>query len=230
MDWKNWKHITKLDPDREISAREIEEIVKSGTDAVMISGTQGVTLEKVKSLLSILEDYSIPKVLEPSAPEQVIYDVDYVFVPSVINSMNPEWIVSRHKEWIQNSDILWEKIVPEAYIVLNPDSAVGKVTSALTDLKAEEVAAYALCAEKYFQFPIVYIEYSGVYGNPEIVKAVSEKLTRATLYYGGGINSREKAEKMSQYAGTIVVGNALYEQGVEKLIETVKGAEKKTYL
>ena len=105
--------------------------------------------------------------------------------------------------------------------MLNPDSSVGKVTKALTDLKPDEVAAYATVADQYFHFPIVYIEYSGRYGNPEVVKAVSEALDKSILYYGGGINSAEKAAEMSAYADTIVVGNAVYDQGALVLKATV---------
>ncbi|HTX43227.1 MAG TPA: geranylgeranylglyceryl/heptaprenylglyceryl phosphate synthase [Methanocella sp.] len=54
------------------------------------------------------------------------------------------------------------------------------------------------------------------------MKAVREKLHGSILYYGGGINSRERAERMAKYANTIVVGNAIYEEGgVEKLKETI---------
>jgi phosphoglycerol geranylgeranyltransferase len=122
---------------------------------------------------------------------------------------------------MQKGRIPWDFIVPEAYIVLNPNSSVGRVTKALTDLKADEVAAYATVAEQYFHFPIIYLEYSGVYGDPSIVKTVSETLDKAVLYYGGGINSAEKAAEMSRYADTIVVGNAVYDQGAAVLKATV---------
>ena len=77
-------------------------------------------------------------------------------------------------------------------------------------------------AERFFKFPVVYIEYSGMYGNPEYVKAVSEALKDAQLLYGGGINTKEKAEEMSQWA-TIVVGNTIYENGTYSFIDTVRG-------
>jgi phosphoglycerol geranylgeranyltransferase len=121
----------------------------------------------------------------------------------------------------QKKKIPWECLVPEAYIVLNPNSSVGKVTKAICDLKADEVAAYAAVADHYFHFPIVYIEYSGTFGDPNVVKAASDALDNSILYYGGGINSAEKAAQMSRYADTIVVGNAVYDQGAAVLKATV---------
>jgi phosphoglycerol geranylgeranyltransferase len=49
-----------------------------------------------------------------------------------------------------NPDIVWEKVIPEAYIVLNPNSAVGRVTGADCNISAQEVAAYASVADHYF--------------------------------------------------------------------------------
>ena len=98
---------------------------------------------------------------------------------------------------------------------------MGKVTKAACDLKTEEVAAFAAVADHYFHFPIIYIEYSGMFGNPEIVKAASEAIHNSILYYGGGINSAEKAAQMSKYADTIVVGNAVYDKGAAVLKATV---------
>jgi phosphoglycerol geranylgeranyltransferase len=162
--------------------------------------------------------------MEPAAPDAVLTrGIDYIFVPSVINSADVQWVVGKHRAWVQaqRGKILWDDIVPEAYIVLNPESSVGKVTRSLCNLTPEEVAAYTTIADHYFHFPIVYIEYSGKYGDPAIVKAASEAVDKSILYYGGGINSAEKAAQMSQYADTIVVGNAVYDQGAAVLKATV---------
>jgi len=217
---KKWKHIMKLDPDKKISEKNLEKIAKSGSDALMVSGTQNVTRRNVEKILGMIKKYDIPKVLEPPHPDCIVDGFDYVFIPCVINSDEAMWIVGKHKEWVEKYDINWETVVPEAYIVLNPDSMVGKVTKARTNIGQKGVVAYAVCAEKFFNFPIVYIEYSGKYGDPEIVRAVHKSLEKAMLFYGGGINSREKAVEMKKHADVIVVGNAAYEDP-GRAVETV---------
>jgi len=224
MKWKDWVHVTKLDPDKQLKPGDIEAIAASGTDALMLSGTLNVTRENLGELLKQVKAYDLPLVMEPAGPEAVLMQgIDYVFVPSVMNTTDVTWIVGKHKAWVQmqNGKVPWEVIVPEAYIVLNPDSSVGKITKSVCNLKAEEVAAYVMVADNYFHFPIVYLEYSGTYGDPAIVKAASDAIDRSVLYYGGGINSAEKAAEMSRYADTIVVGNAVYDQGAAMLKATV---------
>jgi phosphoglycerol geranylgeranyltransferase len=224
MKWKDWVHVTKLDPDKQLKREEIEAIATSGTDALMLSGTLNVTEENLAALQKQVKKYDLPLVMEPAGPDAVLMQgIDYVFVPSVMNSTDVQWIVGKHREWVQvqKGKIPWDSVVPEAYIVLNPDSSVGKVTKAMCDLRPDEVAAFTAVADHYFHFPIVYIEYSGTYGNPEIVKAASDAIAKSILYYGGGINSAEKAAQMSRYADTIVVGNAVYDQGAAVLKATV---------
>jgi phosphoglycerol geranylgeranyltransferase len=228
MKWKDWVHVTKLDPDKQLKPGDIEAIAASGTDALMLSGTLNVTEENLSALLKEVKAYNLPLVMEPAGPEAVLMkEINYVFVPSVLNTTDVQWLVGKHRAWVQmqNGKIPWEVIVPEAYIVLNPNSSVGKVTKAICDLKPEEVAAYTTIADHYFHFPIVYIEYSGTFGNPEIVKAASEAIDKSVLYYGGGINSAEKAARIGKYADTIVVGNAVYDQGAAVLKATVDAVQ-----
>ena len=224
--WRSWVHVTKLDPDRPLSAELVEGVATSGTDAIILSGTLNVTQENLGRLLSLVKDHGLPLVVEPAGPEAVRFEgIDLLFVPSVLNSRDTRWIVGKHHDWVMRQRVQWEKVVPEAYIVLNPDSAVGKVTRADCGAGPREAAAYATCADRFFRFPIVYIEYSGMYGDPAVVKAVSEAIHDAVLYYGGGIDSGKKAAEMARYADTIVVGNAVYERGIAALRETVDAVQ-----
>lgn len=231
--WKTWAHVTKLDPDKRLPPEgAVEEIATSGTDALMLSGTLNVTRENLHELLDLVSSYGLPLVVEPaSPPDCAIFDngIDHLFVPSVLNTNDVRWVVGKHYAWLrQASSIDWEMVVPEAYIVLNPNSAVGRVTGgADCSLSGEDVAAFAQVADRYFRFPIVYIEYSGTYGgDPAIVQAASEAIEHATLYYGGGIRSAEQAAEMGRYADTIVVGgNAVYEEGIDVLRATVRAVQ-----
>jgi phosphoglycerol geranylgeranyltransferase len=227
MKWKDWVHVTKLDPDKQLKPGDIDAIAASGTDALMLSGTLNVTKENLAELQKQIKKTGLPVVMEPAGPEAVLMDVDYVFVPSVMNTTDVQWIVGKHRAWVQlqKGKIPWEFIVPEAYIVLNPESSVGKVTRAICDLKPDEVAAYTTIADHYFHFPIVYLEYSGIFGDPAVVSAASDVIDKSVLYYGGGINSAEKAAIMSKYADTIVVGNAVYDQGPAVLKATVDAVQ-----
>ncbi len=220
MKWKDWVHVTKLDPDKQLKPGDIDAIATSGTDALMLSGTLNVTQDNLSALQKQVKSYGLPLVMEPAGPEAVLLDgIDFVFVPSVMNSADVQWIVGKHRLWVQQQrqKIPWERIVQEAYIVLNPESSVGRVTKAACSLAPDEVAAYTAVADRYFRFPIVYIEYSGTYGNPQAVRAAADAVDKAVLYYGGGINSAERAAEMGRYADTIVVGNAVYELGASVL-------------
>lgn len=223
MNWRDWRHITKLDPDKVLGDGAVEEIAASGTDVLMLSGTLDVTPEKLAVLYDEVRDSGLPVVVEPADPTGARFEgMDLVFVPTVFNAAHSMFVTGLHKEWALHFPISWDKVVAEAYVVLNPASSVGKLTKANCDLTPEEVAAYTVIADSYYHMPVFYIEYSGTYGDPAVTKAVSEAAKNIQVFYGGGINSGEKAAEMGEFADTIVVGNAVYDAGPKVLAETVK--------
>ncbi len=229
LPWKKWDHILKLDPDKDLPPGvTYEDVCTTGTDAIEIGGTTGITSSKMEEVIQACTDFNVPLYQEPSSVGAVVHHegLDGYLVPIVLNADSSVWVVGAHKEWAKiDSNIVWDRTWTEAYIVLNPNSAVARYTNAYCDQKPEDVAAYATVAEKFLQQPIVYIEYSGMFGDPEVVKAAQKALTKSSLFYGGGISDYDSAYEMKSCSDTIVVGNILYNEGLDAVIETVRGAK-----
>ncbi|MFJ7973485.1 heptaprenylglyceryl phosphate synthase [Psychrobacillus sp. NPDC096389] len=226
MDYKEWRHIFKLDPAKEIDADALEKVCESGTDAIIIGGSDGVTLDNVIDLLMRIRRYAVPVALEVSTIESITPGFDFYFIPSVLNSQETKWVKDLHhaatKEFGEVMN--WDEIIPEGYCILNPDCKAAKLTNAKQPETAEDIIAYAQMVEHLFKFPIFYMEYSGMYGDVEVVKKVKAGLQNTRLYYGGGIKTATQAREMATYADTIIVGNQVYENLAEalKTVQAVK--------
>ncbi|MET3697676.1 putative glycerol-1-phosphate prenyltransferase [Bacillus oleivorans] len=209
---REWRHVFKLDPNKEINDEQLESICESGTDAVLVGGTDGVTLENTLDLLARIRKFLVPCVLEISNLESITPGFDFFFVPTVLNSTNPKWMIDLHREAVKNYGefINWDEMMVEGYCMLNPDSKAFQATESKL-IHDEDVLAYATIAEKMFHLPIFYLEYSGIYGDPALVGQVYQKLEKTVLFYGGGIENADQAKQMAERADVIVVGNLIYE-------------------
>lgn len=226
-DVREWRHVFKLDPNKEITDEELDRICESGTDAIMVGGTDGVTLEGVLDLMSRVRRYTVPCILEVSTIDSITPGFDFYFIPTVLNSGNPQWITGLHHEAVKEyGDLMdWDEVKMEGYCILNPDCKAAKLTHAKTDLSIDDVRAYAMMAEKMFNLPIFYLEYSGTYGNPEYVEAAKGVLENTVLFYGGGIETVQQAEEMAKHADVIVVGNVVY-SNLDEALKTVAAIKK----
>ncbi|WP_066367093.1 heptaprenylglyceryl phosphate synthase [Neobacillus fumarioli] len=222
-DVREWRHVFKLDPNKEISDQRLEQICESGTDAVIVGGTDGVTLDGVLDLMARIRKYTVPCILEVSSIETITPGFDFYFIPTVLNSNDTAWITGLHHQAVKEfGEIMnWDEMMMEGYCILNEDCKAAKLTSAQTRLTREDVKAYAIMAEKMFRLPIFYLEYSGKYGDAALVADVKKVLKKTTLFYGGGISTFTQAAEMAKHTDVIVVGNAIYEDFVQAL-ETVK--------
>ena len=224
-DVREWSHVFKLDPDKNISDEDLEKICESGTDAIIVGGTDGVTLEKVLDLMARIRRYTVPCVLEVSSIDSVTPGFDLYFIPTVLNSRDVKWVTGLHQEAVKEyGDIMnWEEILVQGYCILNEECKAAQVTNSRTDLSLDEVRAYAMMAEKMFRLPIFYLEYSGKYGDPEVVAEVKNTLEEAVLFYGGGILNAGQAKEMAEHADVIVVGNFIYDD-LQGALATVEAA------
>ncbi|KAA8999493.1 heptaprenylglyceryl phosphate synthase [Paenibacillus spiritus] len=218
-----WRHVFKLDPDRPIGDEELGRICTSGTDAIMVGGSTGVTYTNTSELLGRIRKYEIPCVLEVSELGAVVPGFDRYLIPMVLNSSDSAWVVGQHRQGIERyGDYMpWDLLLAEGYIVLNGDSAVARLTEADVRLDAEGAAAYAQVADKLMRLPIVYVEYSGTFGDMETVARIRESVEHAALFYGGGICGPEEARKAAAVSDTVVVGNIVY-RDLEAALATVE--------
>lgn len=227
--WDEWDHIVKIDPDKELVGEETyEDVLETGTDAIEIGGTLDVTADKTQQVIDACKKYDVPLFQEPNDPTVVVddNDLDGYFVPTVFNAGDLFWTIGAHKEWVRlDDDIPWDKTTLEAYIVMNPDASAAKLTQADCDQNADDVAAYARVAERMFGQEIVYVEYSGTFGDPAIVEAAAGALEQSTLFYGGGIHDYDSANTMAEHADVVVVGDLVHDEGVDAVRETVEGAK-----
>ena len=210
---RTWKHAFKLDPDREIGEEALERLCLSGSDAIIVGGSTGITYEKTLDLLYRIRRYEMMCALEVSVIDAVVPGFDVYLIPMVLNTNNSDWIIGHHLEAIRRFGAImpWNKLIVEGYIILNPDSAAAKVAQTYQPSCADEICALAELADRLLQLPLIYIEYSGMYGDMELVRRIRSQLVNARLIYGGGIDGLARAEEARKAADTIVVGNLIYD-------------------
>lgn len=211
--YDSWKHVFKLDPERPIDDETLDALCTSGTDAILIGGSSGVTFDNTVDLLSRIRRYEVSCALELSDVACGVPGFDGYFIPMVLNAKHREWLIGHHVEALRDYGHLipWELVAGEAYLVLNGDSTVARVTQADTDIDPDEAVAYSQVADRLWNVPVLYIEYSGMFGDMALVQRVNNGLKQAHLFYGGGIDSPERAAQAAKAAHTVVVGNIIYE-------------------
>lgn len=225
-DITEWRHVFKLDPNKEISDEHLELICESGTDAVIIGGSDKITQDNVLAIMSRVRRYLVPCVLEVSTIDSIVPGFDFYFIPTVLNSRKTDWIVNLHHQAVKEYGeiISWDDLLVEGYCILNENCKAATLTDAKTDLTIDDIKAYARMSENMFKLPIFYLEYSGKYGVVEVVKETKSALSQTKLFYGGGITSAEQAAEMGRYADTVVVGNIIY-INIESALQTVKAVK-----
>ncbi|MCR8660576.1 heptaprenylglyceryl phosphate synthase [Paenibacillus endoradicis] len=224
--FSQWEHVFKLDPDREISEEHLELICMSGTDAIIVGGSSGVTYENTVDLLSRIRRYSLDCVLEVSTMDGAVPGFDGYFVPFVLNTKQADYLMLNQLEGLQTYGhfVPWHMTAASGYIVLNEDCTAAKVSGAEASLSTQEVLPYVWMADRLLHLPLLYIEYSGAFGDMSLLRRIASEVEGARLFYGGGIDGAELASEAAQYAHTVVVGNVVY-NNIEAALETVQAVK-----
>ncbi|MDQ0416122.1 putative glycerol-1-phosphate prenyltransferase [Croceifilum oryzae] len=219
---QTWRHVFKLDPNRPIEEGMIIRLLQSGTDAIIVGGTDGITYQNTHDLMRRVKQTSLPCVQEISNAKAVVPGFDGFCIPVVLNTNDTEWLIGAHQKTMKEFGewIPWNQVAVEGYVVLNPEAKVAQLTGAQTSLTHDDILAYAQIAEHLFRLPFFYLEYSGVYGDARVVQATAQKLKNTKLIYGGGIRLENQAREMAQFADIVVVGNLIYDD-IEVALQTV---------
>lgn len=225
-DWRSWRHVTKLDPERELPQSTLDLVYQSGTDAILVGGSTGMTMDAVGQLLDRLQGAPLPVALEVSTLAAAVPGPDLFLIPMVLNAGETAWMGGAQAEALGKllphlePIIPWELLLPEAYLILNPEATAARLTGAKTGLTPQEAAAWAALAGRIWRLPLLYVEYSGRFGDVTLLQRVKEAAGPAHVIYGGGIKGAREAALVAPWADTVVVGNLVYE-APEQLRETV---------
>lgn len=223
--WRGWRHVTKVDPGRPWDRGLLQLVLASGTDAILLGGTQDVVASEVGRLLCELRALhrELQLAVEVSSMDCLQPGADLYLVPVVLNSRDPRWIVGAHQRALLKVGAAADLVqpLPEFYIVLNPDAAVARLTDSICPLTPEQVAAYVRTARLIMGARLIYLEGSGSFCGVEPIRAAAAAAGDCRLLYGGGISSARQAELAGRWADTVVVGNLIYSEP-RRLAETVR--------
>ena len=241
IDWDDVTHVTKVDPAKPLPSdlgplEGTDLVIVGGSDDV----TEANTLETIDAIGDAFP--SLPVLQEPNSSSHVsratIETADYLAVPAVYNGDRDHFVgkhvdlfteVGRKPDELLGANLplvggfvsskgaeavadLATNVVGEGYVIQHLDSTAATTAGVEATYTPEQVAGAALATETFYGFPIFYIEYSGTYGGPDDVDAAARYLEDTALFYGGGIDSREKAtEILEAGADAVVVGDCFHD-------------------
>jgi len=224
-------HMTLLDPEKEVERERIGKFIEgSGSDAIMLGGSTGITEEMLDDTIKELKrSTSLPVILFPSSAGTLSRYADAIYFMSLLNSRNVRVIVREQKRAVRIIKEYGIETIPMGYVIIEPGMKVGEVGEAdvvkRDDLKS--AVEYSLVAQ-YFGMKLVYLEAGS--GAPEpvpenMVSAVKRELGMP-LIVGGGIRTPDDAQRMARAGADIVVTGTIVEEDAEILtaiVDRVKG-------
>ena len=231
---KETLHLALLDPDKQ-EGKEAGAISKkmkeAGSDAIMIGGSTGVTSENLGETARCIKEMSgLPTIHFPGGPSALSKDVDSIFFMSMVNSMDPFWIINAQAGASIYVKKLGIETISLGYIIVEPGMKVGEVGKAIP-IKHKEIdkaIGYALACEM-FGMDLVYLEAGSGADKPvppEMISAVKKAIS-IPLLVGGGIRTPEAA-KAARLAGAnaIVTGTFIERCSDDSMLRSVVNASK----
>lgn len=228
-------HMTLIDPAKqspEKAAAIAAKAAESGTDAVMVGGSTGVTQENLDATVdAIKKACKLPVIYFPSGANALARRSDAIYFMSMLNSRNVRNVSGEHWRAAPIIRKLGVEPISMGYIVVEPGMKVGEVGEA-DPVKRTDVpraVGYAVATEM-FGMDLVYLEAGSGAPEPVPSQMISEvkKSIRIPLIVGGGISCPDKAESVVRSGADIVVTGTLVENGdyEGKLAEVISRVHK----
>lgn len=178
-----------------------------------------------KATMNQAEFLAIPEVLNGDSRALVGKlgeGVEYVrdsLAPQKLAETLPSWVPEVGQDRLADCLTSWllHEAVFEAYIIQNPDSAAAREANVSEEdvLSVHEARRRAKAAEYHLGSEIIYLEYSGIFGDNEAVATLAEiaEATRwSRLWYGGGLASTGNTQQiLDAGADAVVVGDVFHE-------------------
>ena len=96
MKWKDWVHVTKLDPDKQQSRHgDIDAIATSGIKHADTIRILNVTKENLLVLQKQIAKSNLPLVMEPAGPEAVLVEGMGHCFGKPMNQLTCKWSISK---------------------------------------------------------------------------------------------------------------------------------------
>lgn len=227
-------HITLIDPEKMDRIEDVVEAAEAaGSSAFMVGGsTSHKTSDYERAIAKIKSKSSLPVIIFPSNVASIARGADAIWFMSLLNSMNPYYIIGAQVLGIKTIREFGLEAIPMAYLILGAGGAAGYVGDAKPiPFEIPELAVgYAMAAEA-LGFRFVYLEAgSGVKTHvPERVISMVRKSVSIPIIVGGGIRDGYAAESIVASGADIIVTGDILEETSEvkdKLSEIIEGGRR----
>jgi len=215
-------HMTLLDPDK-LPADQMAALAsaaqEAGTDAIMIGGSTGVSVENLNETINAIKaDVSLPIIIFPTNASTLSPHADAIFFMSMLNSSELQYVIHEQMRAAKVVKKLGIEVIPMGYIIVEPGMKVGEVARAVP-IPREDVklaASYALAGE-YLGMRLIYLE-AGSGADKHVAAGMATHVKETIgvpLIVGGGIRTPEAARELAQAGADIIVTGTVVEDSTD---------------
>jgi phosphoglycerol geranylgeranyltransferase len=203
-----------VDPDK-FNAELIKLAAKSNVNCFLVGGSKLKNNNVSRIVADIKNITRVPVILFPGDETQLTKQADGLLLLSLLSGRNPEYLIEKHIKAAPIIKKMKLKYLSTAYLLIDggKESATQKITKTkpLNPKNIEYIKNTSIAGEQ-LGFKAIYLEAgSGAKNNisGKTIKTIKQNVSIPVIV-GGGIDSKQKAEKLIKAgADMIVVGNAL---------------------